>query len=161
MEYDTVSTFSPSICHEVIRLDATIFIFWMLSFKSAFSLSPFTFNKRLFNYSSSSAIKVVSYAYLRLLIFLPEILIPACDSSNLAFFMMYSVYKFSKQGDHIQPWCTPFPILNQSIVPCSVLTAASLPAYRFLRRQIRWSGTSISLRIFHNLLWSTQSKALA
>ena len=29
---------------------------------------------------------------------------------------------------------------------------------RFLRRQVRWSGTPISLRIFHSLLWSTQSK---
>ena len=34
-------------------------------------------------------------------------------------------------------------------------------AYRFLRRQIRWSGITISLRIFHSLLWSTKSKALA
>ena len=35
--------------------------------------------------------------------------------------MMYSAYKLNKQGDNIQPWCTPFPILNQSIVPCVVL----------------------------------------
>ena len=41
-----------------------------------------------------------------------------------------------------------FPIWNQSIVPCLVLTVASWPAYRFLRRQVRWSGISISLRIF-------------
>ena len=41
----------------------------------------------------------------------------------------------------------PFPILNQSIFPCPVLTVASWPAYRFLRRQIRWSGILISLRI--------------
>ena len=149
METDTVSIFSPSICHELIGLDATIFIFWMLSFKPAFSLSYVTFNKRLFNYSSASAIKVVSSAYLRLLIFPPAILTPACDSSSLAFLMMYSVYKLSKQGDNIQLWCTPLPILNQSIVPCSVLTVGSFPAYRFLRRQIRWSGISISLRIFH------------
>ena len=60
----------------------------------------------------------------------------------------------------LQPWCSPFPILKQSIiVPCPVLTSASWPAYRFHRRQIWWSGISISLRIFHSLLWSTQSKA--
>ena len=41
-----------------------------------------------------------------------------------------------------------FPILNQSIVPCLVLTVASWLAYRFLRRQVRWSGIPISLRIF-------------
>ena len=58
--------------------------------------------------------------------------------------MMYSAYKLNKQGDNIQPWHTPFPILNQSIVPCPVLTVASWPAYRFLRRQIRWSGIPIS-----------------
>ena len=72
-------------------LDATIFVFWMLSFKPTFSLSSFTFIKRLFSSSSLSAIRVVSFAYLRLLIFLPAILIPACASSSLAFHMMYSV----------------------------------------------------------------------
>ena len=41
---------------------------------------------------------------------------------------------------HIQPWHTPFPIWNQSIVPCLVLTVASWPVYRFLRKQLRWSG---------------------
>ena len=66
----------------------------------------------------------------------------------------------NKQGGNIQPWCTPFPILNQSVVPCLVLTVASWPAYRFLRRHIRWSDIPISLRIFHSLLWFTQSKTL-
>ena len=72
-----------------------------------------------------SAIRVVSSAYLRLLIFLPAILIPACASSSSVFLVMYSAYKLNKQGDNIQPWCTPFPIWNQSIVPCPVLTVAS------------------------------------
>ena len=116
--------FSPFICHEVIGLDAMGFDFWMLSFKPAFSLSLFTFIKRLFN-SSFSAIRVVSSAYLRLLIFLPEILIPICASSILAFCMMYSAYK---QGDNFQPWHTPFPIWNQSVLPCPVQTVASWPA---------------------------------
>ena len=35
----TVSIVSPIICHEVMGPDAMIFIFWMLSFKPAFSLS--------------------------------------------------------------------------------------------------------------------------
>ena len=61
---------------------------------------------------------------------------------------MYSVWKLNKQGDNIQPWCTPFLIWNQSVVPCPVLTVASWPAYRFLRRQVRWSGIPISWRIF-------------
>ena len=111
----------------------------MLSFKPAFSLSSFNFIKRLFSSSLLSAIRVVSSsAYLRLLIFLPEILIPAWTSSSLAFRMMYSAYKLNKQGDYIQPWHTPFPIWNQSAVPCPVLTTvASWPAHRFLRRQVR------------------------
>ena len=73
--------------------------------------------------------RVVSSAYLRILIFLPEILTPACASSSPAFLMMYSVYKLNKQGDNTQPWRTPFPIWNQSVVPCPVLTVASWPAY--------------------------------
>ena len=80
--------------------------------------------------------------------FLPAILIPACASSSSAFLMMYSAYNLNKQGDNIQPWCTPFPIWNQYLVPCPVLTVASWPAYRFLKRQVRWSGIPISFRIF-------------
>ena len=64
--------------------------FWMLSFKPAFSLSSFTFIKRLFSSSLLSAIREISSAYLKLLIFLPTVLIPACASSSLAFCMMYS-----------------------------------------------------------------------
>ena len=65
--------------------------FLMLSFKPTFSLSSFTFIKRLFSFSSLAAIRVVSSAYLRLLIFLPAILIPACASSSPGFHMMYSI----------------------------------------------------------------------
>ena len=129
-------------------LDAMILVFWMLSFKLAFSLSSFTFINRFFSSSLLFAVRVVSSANLRLLIFLPEFLIPAWASPSPAFHMMYSAYKLNKQGDNIQPWCPPFPIWNQSIVPCPVLTVASWPAYRFLRRQVRWSCIPISLRIF-------------
>ena len=86
--------------------DAMILVFWMLSFKPTFLLSSFTFIMRLFSSSSLSAIRVVSSAYLRLLIFPPTILIPACASSSPA----------------LQPWHTPFLIWNQSVVPCPVLT---------------------------------------
>ena len=92
----TVSIASPSICYEVMGPDAMIFVFWMLSFKSSFSLSSFTLIKRHFSSSSLSAIRVVSSTYLRLLIFLPAVLIPACASSSPAFLMMYSAYKLNK-----------------------------------------------------------------
>ena len=146
--------FSPSICHEVLGLDAMILVFWMLNFKPSFhSLSPS---------SKGSSVPLhflplewLSFVYLRWFIFLQEILIPTCDSPSLAFQMMYSAYKLNKQGDNIQPWHTPFPILNQPVVPCLVLTVAFSTAYRFLRRQVKWSGIPISLKVFHSLLWST------
>ena len=141
----TVPIVSPFIYYEVMGPNATILVFWMLSFKPAFSLSYFTFIKRLF--CLLSPIRMVYSAYLRLLIFLPEILIPVCASFNLAFHMMYSAYKLNNQSDSIQPWCMPFPIWNQSVVPCPVPTVASWPAYRFLRRQVRWSGIPISKNI--------------
>ena len=131
-----VSHCIPFICHEVMGPNAMILLFRMLSFKPAFSLSSFTFIKRLF--SSVSPIRVVSSAYLRLLIFILAILIPAYTSYRPAFRMMYSACKLNKQDNNIQPWCTPFPFWNQSVVPCPVLTVASWPAYRLLLDQPRW-----------------------
>ena len=97
----TVSTFYPSICHKVMGLYARILLFGMLSFKPDFSLSSFILIKRLIS-SLPSAFRMVSSAYLSLLIFLPAILIPACASSPV-FLMMCSAYKLNKQGDNIQP----------------------------------------------------------
>ena len=99
----TVSIVSPSICREVMRPDAMILVFRMWNFKPTFSLSCFTFIKRLFSSSLFSAIRMVSSAYLRLLIFLLAALIPDCASSSLAFHMMYSAYKLNKQGNNMQP----------------------------------------------------------
>ena len=83
IESITVFSFSPlSICHEVMGLDTMILVFGMLSFKPAFSLSSFNFVKRLFSSSLLSVIRMVSSAYLGLLIFFPAILIPACDWSS-------------------------------------------------------------------------------
>ena len=60
----TVSIVAPSVYHEVMGPDAMIFIFGMLSFKPAFSLSSFTFIKRLISFSLLSAIRMLSSAYL-------------------------------------------------------------------------------------------------
>ena len=117
--------------------------------------SSFTFVKRLSS-SSISAVRVVSSPYLRFLIFLLAILIPACASSSLIFCMMYLAYRLNKQGDNIQPWHTTLPIWNQSFVSHPVLTAASWPACKFFKRQVMWSAIPISFRIFHNLLWKSQ-----
>ena len=89
---------------------------------------------------------------------LPAILILSCASSSLAFCMMYSAYKLNKHGDNTQPLCIPFPIWNQSVVPCSVLLLLDL--------HIDFSGgregglVFPSLEEFSSLLWSTQSKVL-
>ena len=129
--------------------------FLNVEFKPTFSFSFFTFIKKLFSSSLLSAIRVVASVYLRLLIFLLAIIIPACASSSQAFHMMYSACKLNKQGDNIQPWCIPFLIWNQSVVLCAVLTVVSWPAYRFLRRQVRWSGIPIFWRIFQSVVIHT------
>ena len=156
---DTVSNVLPCISHEVMGPDAMVFIFRMLSLKPNFSLSSFTFIKRLFSYSSHSAIRIVSSAYLRLMVFLLAIMIPACASSIPAFFIIYSAHKLNKQG-RIYSLDILLFLLEPVCAPCIVLTVVSWPAYRFLKSQARWSGIPISFRIFHSLLWSTHSKAL-
>ena len=148
---DTVSLFPPSIYPEVMGPDAMVLAFWMLSFQPAFSLSSFMLIKRLFNSSLLSAIRVkpdVVDISEHVLIFFLAILIPTCNSSSPAFPMMHSEYRLNNQSDNTQPWSIPFPILNQSIVPCLVLAVVSWSAYRFYSRRVRWSGIPISLRIF-------------
>ena len=115
--------------------------FFNVEFHVSFSLSSFTLIKKFFSSSWLSTIRVVPSAYLRLLIFLPGILIPVCNSSSLAFFMVCSEYKLNKQSDNKQPYLTHFSILNKSVVPYRVLSVASWPTHRFLRRLVRWSCT--------------------
>ena len=108
----TLCTVSPLIRCEVMGPDAIILVFWMLSFMPTFSLSSFTFIKRLFSSSPLSAIRVVPSAYLRLLIFLPAILIPACASSSAAFLMMFLVALFTTATIWKQPKC---PLIDKPI----------------------------------------------
>ena len=155
-----VSTVSPSILHEVMGPDAMVLVFWMLIFKPTFSLSSFTFIKRLFSSSSLSAIGwchlyIWGYWYFSRQSWFQLVL-------HLAFLMMCSAYKLNKQGDNIQPWCTPFPIWDRSAIPCPVLTVAFWPAYRFLKKQVSSSSIPISQNfpVFcdpHSLrLWHSQ-----
>ena len=132
--------------------DAMIFIFWILSFKPTFSLSSFTFIKRLFS-SSSLSVHIWDYWYFSWQSWFQLFQLVLLPAQRFSWCTLYITY--------IQPWCTPFPIWNQSVVPCAVLTVASWFSYRFLKRQVRWSGIPISFRIFQSLVWSTQSKALA
>ena len=70
----------------------------IFSFKLALSLSSFTLIKRLFDYSSLSAIRVVSSVYLRLFMFFPPILITACNSPSRTCLMMCSANRFWIKG---------------------------------------------------------------
>ena len=105
--------------------------------------------------SPASRSSLVPVRFLSRIICIPEVVdispshfFSICDSSSLAFHMLNSAYKLNKYRDNIQLWRTPFPVLNQSIFICLVLTVASWPAYRFCRRQVRWSGIPSSWRIF-------------
>ena len=130
--------------------DDMISIFQMMSFKPVFSLSSFTFIKRLFSSSSLSAVRVMSSAYLRLLIFLPAILIPACSSSSPAF-LRISAYKLNKQGDNIQ--------FSHSVVSESLLhhglqhTTLDFPVHHqqpeLAQTHVHWVGDAI--QPFHHL----------
>ena len=138
--------FSPLLCSNGARghdLSVFLFFFLIFSLKPALSLSSFTITR-----GSSIPFCFMPLEWYHLRLFLPPILIPACNLSSPAFLTMCSAYRLNKQGDSRQPCCTPFLTLNQSVVPYRVLTAASCPANRFLRRQVRGSGIPISLRAF-------------
>ena len=99
----------PSICHEVMGPDAMTLVFWMLSFKPTFSLSSFTFIKRLFSSSLLFAVRVVSSVYL--IQYLCIDISPGNLDSSLWYIqsgILHDVLciKLNKQGDNIHPWCT-------------------------------------------------------
>ena len=125
--------------------DAIIFLFWMLRFKPAFHCPL----------STSSRSCLVRFHFLPLEWYYLHIW-DCWYFSQQSWFQLVvrpaqnSAWKLNKQGGNIQLWHIPFPILNQSVVLCKVLTVASWCAYRFLRTQIKWSGIPISLRIFHS-----------
>ena len=137
---DTVSPVSPSISYEVMGPDAMIVVSWMMSFKPTFLLSSFNFIKKLFSSSLFYAIQVVSSAYLRLLIFLLAILIPACVSSSPAFFMMYSAYKLSKQRWRYAALTYSFPYLEPVCCSMSISKCCSLNSIQFFQKacQVGW-----------------------
>ena len=99
----TTPTFSPSICHTIMGMDAMflIFIYFLniFSLQLTLSLSSIILIKRLFRLSLLSAIKAVSSAYLRLLMLLLPVLILACNSSSPAFLMMCLEYGLNNTAD--------------------------------------------------------------
>ena len=146
-----------------------IFIFWMLSFKPTFSLSSFTFIERLFNSSSLSAIRVVSSAYLRLLIFLLAILWAACILKLRAVFLCcwricvvyialelvgpWVVLDFSVGWRRLMSSCRlMFPGVRSSLVFSGFglkPTASGFQSYSYIRLK-----TSPSILYFQIVPWS-------
>ena len=111
----------PIYLQEMMGLDAMILVFWMLSFNLTFLLSSFTLIKRLFSSFSLSAIRVVSSAYLRLLIFLLAILIPACALSSQAFHMVYSGWQYTALTYYLlnlEPVCCSMSSSNCCFLTC-------------------------------------------
>ena len=113
----TISIVSSSICLEVMGLDAMIWVFWMLSFKPNFPLCSLVLLHFLLQGGVICISEVIDLS-------------PGNLDSSLCFFqpsVSHDVLcnKLNKQGDNIQSWHTPFPIWNQSVVPCPVLTVAS------------------------------------
>ena len=143
MKSITVSNFPHSTCHEVMEPDAMTLAFWMLSFKPAFSLSFFTCIKRYFSSSSLSAVRVVSSVYLGLLIFLPAILIPACDSSSPASRLMYSAYKLNKQVK----WGFPGGLVVKNL-PASFGNVGLIPGLG--RSPGEWNGNPLQYSCLKN-----------
>src|SRR5574337_177132 len=88
----------------------------MLSFKPTFSLSSFTFIKRLFSSSSLSAIRVVSSAYLRLLIFLLGILDPVCCSTSSSNCCFLTCIQISQEAGQVVWYSHLFQNFPQFIV---------------------------------------------
>ena len=75
-----------------------ILVYQMLSFKPPFSLSSFTFIEKLlfFAFYHKGGVICVS----EVVDILPAILIPSCDSSILAFHMMYSAFTEKPMATH-------------------------------------------------------------
>ena len=70
------------------------------------------------NWSDLATAAAAASVYLRLLIFLPAILIAVCASSSPAFHMMDSAYKLNKQDDNMTALTYSFP--NFKLVCCSM-----------------------------------------
>ena len=99
----------PIYCHEVMGLEGMILVFWMLSFKPTFSLSSFTFVKRLFSYFSLSAIRVVSSAYLRVFSFSTRI----CLVDPLGMLFIVSIHYES-----VYIWLAEWKCASVKLITC-------------------------------------------
>ena len=124
MKSDTVSTFPPSICHEVIGPDAMIFVFWMLNFKPAFPLSYFTFIKRLFSSSSHAAAASVVFDSVRPHRWQPTRLLHPWDSpgknTGVGCHFLLQCMKMKSESEVTQSCLTPSDPMDCSLPGSSI-----------------------------------------
>ena len=106
---------SPTFCHEVMGLDIMI-LFFLKLFLSQLFHSLFLFIKRLFSSSSLSAIRVVSPANLKLLIFLPAILILVC--AYISYMSRVTIYNLDVSIPYLEPVCHSMFISNSCFLTC-------------------------------------------
>ena len=99
----TVSIVSPSTCYEIMGPKAMIFVLECRVLNHLFHFPVSLLSRGLFSPSSLSAIWVLPSVYVRLLLFLPAILIQVCVSSSLAFHTMYTASNLNKQGCNSEP----------------------------------------------------------
>ena len=118
--------------------DATIFVFWMLSFKPASLLSSFTFIKRLLSSSSLSAIRIQFssvQSLSRVRLFTTPWIAARQASLCITIFRSYSDSRPSS------PWC--HPDISSSIVPFSSRPQSLRASEAFLMSQLfAWGGQS-------------------
>ena len=118
-----------------------IFQCWVLS---QLFHSPFSPSSR--GSSSLSAIKVVSSAYLRLLVFLLAILTPACDSSSLAFHMKWAqeVSRIKDQTCQLDYacWCLggPGSLLNYREGSCLCWEIQTSLSFSLKKTKVIWDS---------------------
>ena len=123
-------------------------VFWMLSFKPAFSLFSFTLIK-------SSLVPLcflpLQWCHLHICYCISEVV----DISPISLDSSLWVIQPSISHD-VTTYSLAYSFPNPEPVCCSMSgSVAPWPASRFHRRQVGWSGSPISWRIFHSLLWST------
>src|SRR5688572_26545387 len=129
-----------------------IFVFFMLKYRPACSLSFFSLLINSVRSSLIPAISVVSSAYLKLFSVLPAILTPSVASSISALLIILSAYRLNRTGDKMHPCLTPFLILNLSVSPNSVLITATWSSYSPLSSCIKCFGIPISISLPHQVV---------
>src|SRR6218665_552108 len=129
VKHVTTSISSPSISKLSQLAVVKIFVFFMLKYRPAFSLSLFSLRISFARSAFFPAINVVPSAYLKLFSVLPAIFTPSFASSISVFLIILSAYRLNKNGDKMQPSLTPFFILNLSVSPNSVLLFSLLPLH--------------------------------